>query len=115
MIAKTTARIREPLARNETLLLPFAYDGFTARIAEEAGSDAVYVSGFGTSMSKGGLLTQTEIVHPRLRSPSRAGRCLSSRVGSSSQVPPTTPTRRFPYLWAAIRRACAVGRARRAD
>ena len=62
MIAKTTARIREPLARNETLLMPFVYDSFTARIAEEAGFDAVYVSGFGTTMSKGmpdvGLLTR---------------------------------------------------------
>ena len=42
------------------------YDGFTARIAQEAGFDAVYMSGFGTSMSKGlpdvGLLTQTEMV-----------------------------------------------------
>jgi 2-methylisocitrate lyase-like PEP mutase family enzyme len=65
-MAKTTTRIRELLARNETLLMPFTYDGFTARIAEEAGFDAVYMSGFGTSMSKGmpdvGLLTQTEMV-----------------------------------------------------
>ena len=38
----------------------------TARIAQEAGFDAVYMSGFGTSMSKGmpdvGLLSQTEMV-----------------------------------------------------
>ena len=42
--------------------MPFTYAGFTARIAEEAGFDAVYVSGFGTTVSKGmpdvGLLTQ---------------------------------------------------------
>jgi len=54
------------LARPQTLLAPFTYDGFTARIAEEAGFEAVYMSGFGTSMSKGmpdvGLLTQTEMV-----------------------------------------------------
>jgi 2-methylisocitrate lyase-like PEP mutase family enzyme len=47
-------------------LAPFTYDGFTARIAEEAGFDTVYMSGFGTSMSKGmpdvGLLSQTEMV-----------------------------------------------------
>ena len=62
----TTRRLRELLARDETLLMPFTYDGFTARIAEEAGFDAVYMSGFGTAMSKGmpdvGLLTQTEMV-----------------------------------------------------
>ena len=62
----TTTRLRELLERQEPLLMPFTYDGFTARIAEEAGFDAVYMSGFGTSMSKGmpdvGLLTQTEMV-----------------------------------------------------
>ncbi|MEX2598201.1 MAG: isocitrate lyase/PEP mutase family protein [Dehalococcoidia bacterium] len=60
------SRLRALLSRAETLLAPFTYDGFTARIAEEAGFEAVYMSGFGTSMSKGlpdvGLLTQTEMV-----------------------------------------------------
>ena len=63
---RMTTRLRELLARPETLLAPFTYDGFTARVAEEAGFEAVYMSGFGTSMSKGmpdvGLLTQTEMV-----------------------------------------------------
>lgn len=63
---RMTTRLRELLARPQTLLAPFTYDGFTARIAEEAGFDAVYMSGFGTSMSKGmpdvGMLTQTEMV-----------------------------------------------------
>ena len=62
---KTTTRLRELLAADRLLLAPFTYDGFTARVAEEAGFDAVYMSGFGTSMSKGmpdvGLLTQTEM------------------------------------------------------
>ncbi|MEE8519527.1 MAG: isocitrate lyase/PEP mutase family protein [Dehalococcoidia bacterium] len=62
----TSAALRALLARPETLLVPFTYDGFTARVAEEAGFEAVYMSGFGTSMSKGmpdvGLLTQTEMV-----------------------------------------------------
>ena len=60
-----TARLRELLAGDGMLLAPFVYDGFTARIAEEAGFDAVYMSGFATSMSMGlpdvGLLTQTEM------------------------------------------------------
>ena len=59
------ARLRELLAGDAMLLAPFVYDGFTARIAEEAGFDAVYMSGFATSMSMGlpdvGLLTQTEM------------------------------------------------------
>ncbi len=62
---RTTTRLRELLADDRMLLAPFTYDGFTARVAEEAGFDAVYMSGFGTSMSKGmpdvGLLTQTEM------------------------------------------------------
>ena len=62
---RPTTRLRELLSRPETLLAPFTYDGFTARVAEEAGFEAVYMSGFGTSMSKGmpdvGLLTQTEM------------------------------------------------------
>jgi len=65
---KATKRLRELISpnRERTLLAPFTYDGFTARIAEEVGFEAVYMSGFGTSMSKGipdvGLLTQTEMV-----------------------------------------------------
>ncbi|MBM3941125.1 MAG: isocitrate lyase/PEP mutase family protein [SAR202 cluster bacterium] len=62
---RPTLRLRELLRRPGTLLAPFTYDGFTARVAEETGFEAVYMSGFGTSMSKGlpdvGLLTQTEM------------------------------------------------------
>ncbi len=62
---RTTTRLRQLLAADRLLLAPFTYDGFTARVAEEAGFDAVYMSGFGTSMSRGmpdvGLLTQTEM------------------------------------------------------
>ncbi len=63
---RTTTRLRELLTADRMLLAPFTYDGFTAKVAQEAGFDAVYMSGFGTSMSKGlpdvGLLTQTEMV-----------------------------------------------------
>ena len=62
---RAAARLRELLAGDGMLLAPFVYDGFTARIAEEAGFDAVYMSGFAKSMSRGlpdvGLLTQTEM------------------------------------------------------
>ncbi len=63
---RTTTRLRELLSGERMLLAPFTYDGFTARIAQEAGFDTVYMSGFATSMSRGlpdvGLLTQTEMV-----------------------------------------------------
>ena len=63
---RTTTRLRELLSGERMLLAPFTYDGFTARIAQEAGFDAIYMSGFATSMSRGlpdvGLLTQTEMV-----------------------------------------------------
>lgn len=63
---RMTTRLRELLSGERMLLAPFTYDGFTARIAQEAGFDAVYMSGFATSMSRGlpdvGLLTQTEMV-----------------------------------------------------
>ena len=48
------------------ILAPFTYDAFTAKIGESTGFECVYMSGFGTSMSRGipdmGLLTQTEMV-----------------------------------------------------
>ncbi|MEC8945226.1 MAG: isocitrate lyase/PEP mutase family protein [Chloroflexota bacterium] len=63
---KATKKIRKLLSGGDLTLAPFAYDAFAARIAEETGFEAVYMSGFGVSMSKGmpdfGLLTQTEMV-----------------------------------------------------
>ncbi len=59
-------KLRALLAQDRLVLAPFTYDAFTARIAEAAGFQCIYMSGFGTSMSKGfpdaGLLTQTEMV-----------------------------------------------------
>ena len=59
-------KLRSLLAQDRLILAPFTYDAFTARIAEAAGFQCIYMSGFGTSMSKGfpdaGLLTQTEMV-----------------------------------------------------
>lgn len=61
-----SARLRELLARPEMLVAPGAYDGITARIIEQAGFAAVYMTGAGTSASFGlpdyGLLTMTEMV-----------------------------------------------------
>lgn len=61
------ARLRELLARPEPLMAPGAFDGLSARLIEEAGFDAVYMTGFGAAASvlgrpDVGLLTMTEMV-----------------------------------------------------
>lgn len=61
-----TARLRQLLAGPDMLVAPGAYDGITARLIEQAGFSAVYMTGAGTSASFGlpdyGLLTMTEMV-----------------------------------------------------
>jgi len=63
---KTTARLRELLARPELLVAPGAYDALTARLVEQAGFPAVYMTGAGTSLARGfpdfGLLSMSEVV-----------------------------------------------------
>ncbi|MDA8081749.1 MAG: oxaloacetate decarboxylase [Actinomycetota bacterium] len=61
------ARLRELLSRPEPLMAPGAFDGLSARLIEEAGFDAVYMTGFGAAASvlgrpDVGLLTMTEMV-----------------------------------------------------
>ena len=61
-----TAALRQLLARDAILLAPGAYDAFTARLIQEAGFEAVYLSGAGISFSTlghpdVGLLTMTEM------------------------------------------------------
>jgi 2,3-dimethylmalate lyase len=60
-------RLRELLAKSEPLLAPGCYDALGARLVEEAGFDAVYMTGFGSSASRlgrpdVGLLTMPEMV-----------------------------------------------------
>ena len=45
------ARLRELLAAPEPLLAPGAYDAMSALLIEQAGFDAVYMTGFGTTAS----------------------------------------------------------------
>lgn len=61
------ARLRELLAQPGPLLAPGAYDALSARLVEQAGFDAVYMTGFGTTASligrpDVGLLTGAEMV-----------------------------------------------------
>lgn len=60
-------RLRELLNEPEPVLAPGAYDGVTARLVEQAGFEAVYMTGFGTAASflgrpDIGLLTFSEMV-----------------------------------------------------
>ncbi len=53
-----SARLRELLARPEPLLLPGCYDALGARLIEQTGFDAAYMTGFGTSA---GLLGRPDV------------------------------------------------------
>ena len=59
-------RMRELMARRGYTIVPGAYDPLTARLVEQAGFDAVYLTGGGYSRANGypdlGLLTMTENV-----------------------------------------------------
>ena len=63
---KPTARLRELLGQPDMTIAPGAYDGITARLIEQAGFSAVYMTGAGTSMARGfpdfGLLSMSEMV-----------------------------------------------------
>jgi 2-methylisocitrate lyase-like PEP mutase family enzyme len=60
------ARLRELLAKKDMIVAPFVFDCLQARLAEQAGFEAIYMTGFGTSAARGfpdlGLLTMTEMV-----------------------------------------------------
>ena len=60
-----TRKLRALLAENDIVRAPGVYDGITAKLVEQAGFPAVYMTGAGTSMSLGypdfGLVTQTEM------------------------------------------------------
>jgi len=61
------AALRKLIDRKEILVAPGAHDALSAKIAEDVGFEAVYMSGFGTCVSSFGLpdigfLTMTEMV-----------------------------------------------------
>ena len=60
------ARLRDMLAEKRPVVAPFVYDGLTAKLAQSAGFQAIYMTGFGTAASRGypdlGLLTMSEMV-----------------------------------------------------
>ncbi|HWD03826.1 MAG TPA: oxaloacetate decarboxylase [Amycolatopsis sp.] len=73
-------RLRELLAAAIPLVAPGAYDALSARLVEQAGFDAVYMTGFGTTASligrpDVGLLSGAEMVDN------------ATRIGSAVDVP----------------------------
>ncbi|MGE5202772.1 MAG: isocitrate lyase/PEP mutase family protein [Acidobacteriota bacterium] len=59
-------RLRELLRKDGMIVAPGAYDGITAKLIEQAGFSAVYMTGAGTAATNGypdyGLVTMTEMV-----------------------------------------------------
>jgi carboxyvinyl-carboxyphosphonate phosphorylmutase len=64
---KSTTRLRELLRREQALMAPGAFDPMAARLVQQAGFEAVYMTGGGTALSRigmpdVGLITMTEMV-----------------------------------------------------
>ena len=63
---KTTTRLRNLLSNETAILAPGVYDGISARLAEQAGAEVLYMTGAGVAASLGypdfGLVTMTEMV-----------------------------------------------------
>ncbi len=65
--ARATTRLRALIAERKPLLVPGCYNALSARVLEEAGFPALYMTGYGTSLSltglpDAGLITLTEMV-----------------------------------------------------
>jgi 2-methylisocitrate lyase-like PEP mutase family enzyme len=63
----TGAALRELLARDELLACPGVHDPLTAAVADQVGFDAVYMTGYGTSLSTvgypdAGFITMPEMI-----------------------------------------------------
>jgi 2-methylisocitrate lyase-like PEP mutase family enzyme len=67
MIASTSAQLRALLARPQCTIAPGVADGLAARLVKLSGFEAVYMTGFGTSLTRLGmpmwdLLTASEMI-----------------------------------------------------
>jgi 2-methylisocitrate lyase-like PEP mutase family enzyme len=64
---KATTRLRELIAQGPTVFVPGCFNAMSAKVLEAAGFPAVYMSGYGTSLSltgqpDAGLATMSEMV-----------------------------------------------------
>ena len=64
--SRATTRLRQMLSSGTMVAAPFVLNAFHAKIAEQVGFQALYMTGFGTAAERGypdvGLVTQTEMV-----------------------------------------------------
>jgi 2-methylisocitrate lyase-like PEP mutase family enzyme len=66
-MSRYASRLRSLLERDEALLCPGVHDPLTAAVADDVGFEAIYMTGYGTSLSKtgypdAGLVTMPEMV-----------------------------------------------------
>jgi 2-methylisocitrate lyase-like PEP mutase family enzyme len=52
---RATTRLRELIARGPTLYVPGCYNAMSAKVLEDAGFEAIYMTGYGTSLALTGL------------------------------------------------------------
>jgi 2-methylisocitrate lyase-like PEP mutase family enzyme len=95
------ARLRELRAGDGLVVAPGAYDCLTARIVEQAGFPAVYMTGAGTAASLGypdyGLLTMTEMAQNAARIAAAVDVPVIADADTGFGPPPrTAPTGRHP-------------------
>jgi len=95
---RATAKLRQLLQEPGIIMAPGAYDCLTARIIEQAGFPAVYMTGAGTSVAQLGfpdlgLATMTEMIaNAYSRLGSRAGNCRRRyRIWRRAQCAPDRP------------------------
>jgi len=67
MMKRATTRLRELIAGGPTLYVPGCYNAMSAKVLEDAGFGAIYMTGYGTSLALTGLpdvglTTMTEMV-----------------------------------------------------
>ena len=65
-MSEAAQQLRQMLNGPRMVVAPFVFDAFQARIAQAAGFQTVYMTGFGTAAARGfpdvGLLTMAEMV-----------------------------------------------------
>jgi 2-methylisocitrate lyase-like PEP mutase family enzyme len=54
-MARATTRLRELIARGPTLYVPGCFNAMSGRVLESAGFEAIYMTGYGTSLALTGL------------------------------------------------------------
>ena len=91
---RATTRLRQMLQAPGIIVAPGAYDGFSARLIEAAGFEAVYMTGAGTAASHLGqpdlgLATLTEMANHAAHLASCVSLPRKISVGTKISPPPT--------------------------